>query len=420
MGHQEGMILRGSCAGGMASSMGRRAKLTIMYAAVQGLYWMCYCPIVGYVSPYLLGLGYESTHIGAVLAVGNIISLIVQPVLSERADADARFSPLRVAAGLMVAIMLSSLAQAAFMPRGAAMLALCTLSAVCVISSCAFVTSIKFQLASDEAIDFGVCRAIGSLSWALVSVPLGFAVEKLGPRVVPLFASAAAAILLVLLSLCGKHVEREGNAVLAPSSGTCEDVRTWGAFARDNGWLMVLLIGISLVYLHHSLANNFSILLVEHVGGDSSDMGIMIALAALCELPAMMLFSRISKRFRIQALVAISIVMFAVKALAIWMASSVGMLMGAFSLQLVSFAVFTPATVAYAPLVTEKRDLVKAQTAFTLVTTLSAVFSAFVGGALFQGFGTAATLGIAAAAAVAGLAVSLVAIARIGMRRPLP
>lgn len=39
------------------------------------------------------------------------------------------------------------------------------------------------------------------------------------------------------------------------------------------------------------------------------------------------------------------------KALGIRFATSVGLLMGAFSPQLVSFAVFTPATVAYAQLI---------------------------------------------------------------------
>lgn len=391
-------------------------RANLLYAAVQALYWICYCPIVGFISSYLLGLGYGSVHVGAVLALANITSLIVQPMLSERSDADPLFSPLHVVTGLVSVIFAGSIVQVILAPRGIVLLALCTLSAACIISSCAFVTSVKFQLADDDAIDFGFCRAIGSLAWALVSVPLGFAIERIGAAAVPVTAAVSAAVLLALLQLCEKLAREEGRGVLARAGSPRGDAKDWGAFARDNRWLMMLLLGTSLVYLHHSLSNNFSILLVENVGGDNSDMGFLIALAAVCELPAMMLFSRISKRFRAQALVAFSLVMFAAKALAIWLASSVGLLMGAFSLQLVSFAVFTPATVAYAQVIVDARDQVKAQTCFTLVTTLAAIFSSLVGGALFQSFGVHTTLMLTVIAAVIGVVISCASMAHIKVR----
>lgn len=397
--------------------MGLKSRLNITYAAVQAIFWVVCCPIAGFGSAHLLAVGFSSVDVGIMLGLANVLAVVVQPLLSERADADERFSPIRIVAVLTVAMLASSAAQAALMPGGPVMAVLWTFSATCSISANVFVTAVKYQLDQDRSIDFGACRAVGSLAWAATSSSLGFAVERFGIRIVPLAVCAAAIAFLALLGACELDVRRRGMRGFHEAVETAGAASSWPEFIRENRWLMLLLLGIGLVYLHHALGSYFSIVIVENVGGDESDMGLIIALAALLEIPGMVLFSHIEKRLDAGSVLLFSLAMFACKAIAIWAASTVLQLTFAYSFQLFSYGLFTTSSVSFAARVTRPSDLVKAQACFSLVTTASAVFSSFVGGALFQMLGVRSTLLTAAVSACVGLAIVLVSLPRIASSR---
>ncbi len=393
--------------------MGLKARLNITYAAVQAIFWVVCCPIAGFGSAHLLAVGFSSVDVGIMLGLANVLAAVVQPLLSERADADERFSPIRIVVVLTLAMLASSAVQALLMPSGPVMAVLWTFSATCSISANVFVTAVKYQLDQDRSIDFGACRAVGSLAWAATSSSLGFAVERFGIRLVPLAVCAAAAVFLILLAMCERDVRARGAQGFRDAGAASGAASSWPEFIRENLWLMLLLFGIGLVYLHHALGSYFSIVIVENVGGDNSDMGLIIALAALLEIPGMVLFSHIEKHFDAGSVLLFSLVMFTAKAIAIWAASTVLQLTFAYSFQLFSYGLFTTSSVSFAARVARASDLVKAQACFSLVTTASAIFSSFVGGALFQMLGVRSTLLIAAVSAGVGLAIVLVALPRI-------
>lgn len=389
-----------------------RTRLNVTYAAVQAIFWVVCCPIVGFGSAYLLERGFSSVDIGVMLGVANVLSMVVQPLLSARSDADVRFSPLHIVIALTASMLASSAIQAALMPTGPLMAVLWTFSATCAISANVFVTAVKFQIDEQSSIDFGTCRAAGSLAWGSLSAGLGFAIERFGMRLVPTVVCVASVAFLALLLACerrGGRADSEGVVRLEAAG----EASTWGEFIRANPWLMVMLAGISLVYLHHALSNYFSAVVVENVGGDNSDMGLIIALSAVLEMPAMVLSSRLERRLGTRPVLAFSLVMFTAKAIALWRAATVAQLTGAFSIQLLCYGFFTASSVSFADGVVRPCDLVKAQACFTLVTTLSAIFSSFVGGVLFDLLGGTPTLLCMAVAAVVGVVVSLVSMFRI-------
>ena len=397
--------------------MGLKARLNITYAAVQAVFWVVCCPVVGFGSAYLLACGFSSTHIGVMLGVANILALAVQPVLSARADANRAFTPLRIVMGLTLAVALSSAVQLATMPRGMVMALLWTFSATCAIAANVFVTAVKFQIDEDDSIDFGTCRAVGSLAWGTLSAGLGFAVERFGMRLIPAIVLAAGICFIALLLYCERldrvHEGMQASELDAEDEG---DASTWAEFLRTNKWLVVLLVGIALVYMHHALANYFSMVLVQNVGGDSSDMGLIVALAAVLEIPGMVAFSRLERRFGTKPILMFSLAMFALKAVALWQAASVMQLTAAFSIQLLCYGLFTTSTVSFADKVVRSCDLVKAQACFTLVTTASGIFSSFAGGALIDYLGVKSTLSMMGAGALLGLGIAAMSLARIRLR----
>ena len=396
--------------------MSKRVRLNVLYAAIQAFYWMACCPIYGFGAAFLLDLGFSSVEIGMMLGISNILAVLLQPPLSALSDADKRFSPIRIAVLLNAAVLVSALLQMVLLPRGPLMAVLWTFMATCSFTAVVFMTAVKFQIDGEGVVDFGVCRAAGSLAWGVLAAGLGFAMERFGIRLVPFSVVAASAGVLVLLAVCGRNAGRVGAQAHSPRE-TSGRASTWPEFIRANPWLMVLLVGTALVYLHHSMANNFGAVLVNNVGGDNSDLGLISALSAVLEIPGMVLYSRLEKRFGARSILAFSLLTFTMKSIALWLAASVGQLTLAFSIQVLCYGLFMTSTVSFADQIVRPCDLVKAQSCFTLVTVVSSILSSFVGGALFQALGATPTLGVAAVTAAVGLAISLISIVRIKLVR---
>ena len=124
----------------------------------------------------------------------------------------------------------------------------------------------------------------------------------------------------------------------------------------------------------------------------------------------MLLFSRLTKRFSSASLMRFAVIMFTVKELAIFLASSVAMLYAAEALQAFSFAIFVPASVRYVSEVIEKRNSAKGQTYITAVISLASIFASLIGGALLDSVGAKAALFIGVLVSAAGTLVSACAI----------
>ena len=61
--------------------MTKHTSLTLKYAGLQSLYWMCFCAIYGFASVFLLAKNFENQQIGVILALVNIFSVVLQPAV---------------------------------------------------------------------------------------------------------------------------------------------------------------------------------------------------------------------------------------------------------------------------------------------------------------------------------------------------
>ena len=71
-------------------------------------------------------------------------------------------------------------------------------------------------------------------------------------------------------------------------------------FAGKYKKFIVFLLGFVFVYFAHTIINNFFIQLITNVGGNSSDMGNAVFLAAMLELPTMAYFTKLSKKLIVE------------------------------------------------------------------------------------------------------------------------
>ena len=358
--------------------MDNTKQLNIEYFSLQSLFWMTYCMVVGFSVTYLLSCGYSNSEAGYILASANICALILQPFFADLADRSKKINAMTIFIGVrsliltLIYVVMITLANAVI----------------------AFLTSIQFLMdTSKSKINFGLCRAGGSLCFAILSALMGIMIERIGMKSIPL---ALFIITLLIIGLCifiTRHsINGNIKAVL-----TLEKKRSSSLFVffNENPRFMILSIAMLFIYYAHAFITNFTISIVRNVGGDNREMGYLIAFMALMELPGMIGFKEISRRFKVSSLLLFSMIMFSIKAIIVWLSPSLMTLTFGFALQVVSFAIYIPASVQYANIIIDEKDTVKAQMMFNLMQTGGAVFSSIIGGWLidFSGISHALLIG---------------------------
>lgn len=377
---------------------------------MQGCYWALSGIIFGFTAVYLQEKQYTNYQIGIIFAMGNIFGFVAQPLIAVHIDKSRSTALLRYilsTAAISLVLMLGVLFMpSACLPLSAAFVLLIggniLLQPLC-ISLCFYLETFGSK------INFSAARAVGSLSYGLATVVLGLLVECVSASAVPLsyiIITALFGALALSYTLGAKPREITKEAAVEVSekpSGIFE-------FLKENKRFTFFLLGTSLLYFTHSLLGNFMIEFVRNVGGDSSDMGSILAFMTLSEIPAMLLFSKLSRRFSCSALLRFAVIMFTLKELMIYLAGSVAMFYAAEALQALSFAIFVPASVRYADEVIEKRNSTKGQTFITAVISMASIFASIIGGILLDGAGATAALLVGVLVSAAGTFVTMFAI----------
>jgi hypothetical protein len=374
--------------------MDNTKQLNIEYFSLQSLFWMTYCMVVGFSVTYLLSCGYSNSEAGYILASANICALILQPFFADLADRSKKINAMTI---FLVSIEIIFVCSIGLFFIGVRSLILTLIYVVMITLAnavIAFLTSIQFLMdTSKSKINFGLCRAGGSLCFAILSALMGIMIERIGMKSIPL---ALFIITLLIIGLCifiTRHsINGNIKAVL-----TLEKKRSSSLFVffKENLRFMILSIAMLFIYYAHAFITNFTISIVRNVGGDNREMGYLIAFMALMELPGMIGFKEISRRFKVSSLLLFSMIMFSIKAIIVWLSPSLMTLTFGFALQVVSFAIYIPASVQYANIIIDEKDTVKAQMMFNLMQTGGAVFSSIIGGWLidFSGISHALLIG---------------------------
>lgn len=378
-------------------------QYNLEYAVMNGLNWMVFCATFTFAGVFLLGRGYSSTELGLILAAGNLLALPIQTVLADVADRSRRVTLLGLIAGMLL-VLLALAAGSFFLPeKSLALTVVYTLSLAGTQAVQPLVNSFSFYLSSWAApINFGVCRSMGSVSYAVTSLLIARAAEQFGPRAVP--AAALILFVLMLLIMMVFYFQRK-NATLQeakPSVKTAGESVGLAAFFRKYPRYGLFLSGVALIFVGHSFINNFTIQLVEHVGGGTEEMGRLGAVMAVLELPGMLGFGFLLRKVRCSSVIKTAMALFTVKVTLTCLAGSIPTLYGATMFQVATYGLFIPASVQYALDVTEPQDAVKGQAFVTAMLTLGTVVSSLIGGRLTDLFGVSTAMMVFSVMSLAG------------------
>lgn len=374
--------------------MDNTKQLNIEYFSLQSLFWMTYCMVVGFSVTYLLSCGYSNSEAGYILASANICALILQPFLADLADHSKKINAMTILLVSIAIIFVCSIGLFFISIRSAVLTLIYVVMITLANAVIAFLTSVQFLMdTSKSKINFGLCRAGGSLCFAILSALMGMMIERIGMKSIPTVLFIITLLIIVLCMYITRHRINDKQT----TGSTLEKRKSSSLFIffRENPKFMILSVAMLFIYYAHAFITNFTISIVRNVGGNHREMGYLIAFMALMELPGMIGFKEISRRFKVSSLLLFSMIVFSVKAIIVWLSPSLITLTFGFALQVVSFALYIPASVQYANIIIDEKDTVKAQMMFNFMQAGGAVFSSIIGGWLidFSGISHALLVG---------------------------
>ena len=368
-------------------------KLTIKYALLQSTYWISQCTIYSFAAIYLQYRNFNNTQIGIVLSLSAILSIILQPVVSAFADKSKK----KTVRNIILILLLIAFASAILLNIKANSL----LFIGCVF---AIITAIQFTinpLLNSYALEYinngypfnyGLARGTGSIAFAITSFFLGHGVSRFsGAIIVPFFLISYVFLFLSASFFRLKDTDKE--AANLSKNHRIEDISDenenppstiLGFFIKYKRFTL-MLVGITMLFYAHSLINTYLINIMENVGGDSSDMGLSLTIAAALELPTMAAFAYIIKKLRCHTIIKTASFFFLMKSLFIWLAPNVNIVHLSQAFQMLSFALFTPASVYYVNSIINKEDRNKGQAMMGVATIgLSGTIAYITGGNLLD------------------------------------
>ena len=383
---------------------------TLRNAAVQAAFWGAYCAIYSYASVYLLDRGVTSGQIGIILAIGNALSVILQPVIGNIADRGRKMILRPLLAGCIVpqiALCLLLFAGGSAPAIYVLLVALLQTVQPLLHSLCAFFMERRVN------INFGISRGMGSLWYAALSSFLGVMVAKTGAPGL-LWVAIGMLVLLLVAVLTYRF-----RGVTEEKPQTEKSRASLKRFAAENRRFLITLIGVVLLFSGFCAVSVYLFQIVSSIGLGSAEMGYAMTMGAMMELPTLFLLALLNRRVHSGRLLKISAWFMVLKVVVLALARSFGVIMLAWGLQFAGFALYAGISVYYVTQVIEEKHQALGQSLLNAANTLGNLVACLLGGWLLDTAGIRALLLYACIFSAAGAAVITLAAGR-GKKLPAP
>lgn len=363
-------------------------RYSIFCSALMASYYIIQVCVLGYTVYYLSSNSYSTFEIGILLSVFGIIAAIVQPVLGHIADRN------KIIDFKNILICLSLIAIALF---------ICLLTfnknklSIGIIFGIVYVlTNIMSPFVNESCfyyinnginVNFGIVRGFGSLSFAALSYIVGFYTDIYGTKAVT-FTGIIATIVFFLVALLIPRVESKNQDVRKQKNSfnaSMNDKSHVNIIAKYPSFFLIVIATILAVCFQNADCG-YLIEIIESLGGDASDYGNAIAIAAIVELPIMFSMTKIVKKIKVKKLIVIACGFYILRGLVFLIPSMVAIYI-AQVLQMFSYAIIISATVYLSDETMNEEDKNIGQTFIGMAVTIGLILGSFIGGELLSNGG---------------------------------
>ena len=385
-------------------------QVNIHHAVMQGSYFAGFSAIWGFGPVLLLYHGLSNSALGVITSLALLLPLLIQPALASLSDADPRWTSRRLALVLSLITLAAAVAMMLLPEHKTVLLVSYAVIGVTLVCTAPFFNSMVMEYhLRGVNINYGIGRGTGSTTYAIVALVMGFVLERRSPTVIlPVLLAALAVQIAAVWSF---------RYPLPPAPAAQEGeppqvLGVWGLLRKYPAF-PVMLVGCALLQGGHNACNTYMIHIASKVGAGEGLMGVILAVSAFAELPAMALFPRMHRRFSLRTLFLVCAAAFVGKNVLFLLAQSPVLLYLAAALQFFEFGIFLPATVYYAAETLDTANQAKGQGLIHVFSNgLGPAVMTAIGGRLIDSAGINTMLMVTTAAGFVGFLVVLAATSR--------
>ena len=388
-----------------------KSNLTFRYSLHQFAYWAASAGIISFATTFLLEKGFPSSRVGLLMACASLLSGVTQPTLAAAADRAKRciLSPLIVALTSICALCFALLLLDG-LPAGVfALLYLCGVWSFDAMIPLLNSLHVHYT-GQGYRINYGLSRAVGSLSYSLSALALGYVIQSLGPN---WMVRAILLLLPICILITLSYPKGRNKAIDEPARPSrSEEVSSLGEFFCRYRWYCISLLGVLLLAMFHAMTENYLIAIMGRLGGDSRHVGVALFVATVTESGVLVFFDQIRRRISDHWLLRYAAFSFLLKSLLLLIAPSIPFIYAVQLLQMTSYTFLSPVQVYYASEKVAPADMVKGQAFITASYTLGCAMGNLTGGVLMESFGVVAILVAGVVIAALGTVVLLLTVDR--------
>jgi len=383
---------------------------TLRYTLINATYFAAFCTVHAYAAVYLLDRGFTNTQIGILLAVANVTSALLQPVVAAVIDRQGFFtnrnvmmiSAALIAAGSVLLLAADTVRTVVFIVFALMYMVQFTYMPI--------MTALNFEYQRKGIrIFYGLARGLGSATFAVTSAIFGIVVEKKGVRILLYFNILVMLLQIVIVyffrlpkEAAAKETKEDRTEQAPDAEADRVPTASFLTFMKKYPAFTVMLVATVFLFFTHNMLNDYLIQIINALGGSEKNLGIATFVAALLELPTMAVISVISKKVNMRLLLIIAGISFTIKSVIMLAAVNIPMVYASQAMQMFAYAVFIPSAAYYVSENIAEEDQVKGQAFVTSCFTMAGVFSSLLCGVILDRLGVKEMLIIGVVISVIG------------------
>lgn len=387
--------------------MKKEARLTGHYTGIQIGYWAAMAVFNSLYVPILRSRGFDGNEISILLSLRYGFVIAVQPLLASLADKHAKTIPLKYLViginitGLIASVLFAVLRTGAV---GTGLLIAITGCAMGLLVS--FNDSLAMQYVNQGiVINYSFARAFGSVAFAVSSLLLGFLIEDFGIECAPYAQVIILSVkLLIVLTFAKCEVKTEKT--------NKKQIHSVGYLLKSYPEFTIFLIAVLFLYIGNVMYLNFVVDMVEKLGGDSTNLGIVHFVMSASELPLAFTIAKIRKNVSNRILLVVSTMFIALRMVLVAGATSLLMLTAVQMLNMLGFGVYFSSSVLFVNEIIPKEDQVKGQSLMGMASSagLAGMIGSLSSGRLSNAFGVEVVMWTVVGCMIAGMMAMVISV----------
>lgn len=329
-------------------------KLHNQYVLLQGSFYAVSVCFIGYMVPVLQKQGFNSGQIGMFLGIRALCSVISQPYFADFIQKKRdKISFNQLIAGMILMSMLTTVVQY-FNPNFVTTTILFVLYGVFTFGIISFIDAMSTLYFYDgKKINYPIARGAGSLGYAISALCVGFLMSAEAILI------AQFVLFIPLLYLVIK-IDTVKALDISKEQEQADSVSLKRIF-KEYPLFKFFLIAIVFSFVGKEMAANFLIDVYQSLGGTSKSYGVGSFIVAASEIPAAIIFTRLSDKIGIYRLILISFFFAAIRILLILVAQNIAMVNIAQAFQMLGNGLFWAGSVQFVRTVLPAKYAVKGQ-----------------------------------------------------------